>query len=158
MDTTPTGTPTNVPATSRTVSPADAATPAGADARGIADLETELRSLRQTLAQAREALDQAERRHMIELELLKAEALDLETARLLTEVAVAGLPDPDIAGAVADLRRRKPFLFRRRTSPSAMSQAGESDALESLARQARESGDTRSLLRYLRARRAAPAP
>lgn len=125
-------------------------------------LQVELDGLRETLARAREALDQAERRHQIDLELLKADAVDLETARLMTDAAVAGMKDADVARAVADLRKRKPFLFRRVSTPPATGamapnpngRGGAFDA-ESLAHEARSTGDRRSLLRYLRARRAA---
>lgn len=119
-----------------------------------ASLDAHLAELRATLAKAREALDHAERRHAIEIELLRADAVDLETARLMTEAAVAGMRGADVASAVADLRARKPFLFRQRVGPSAMGgSAPAASAAERLAHEARENGDRRTLLRYLRARR-----
>lgn len=125
------------------------------DAATPSKLLSELDELKSTLTLAREALDAAERRHAIELELLRADAVDLETARLMTQAAVAGMASADVAEAVSDLRRRKPFLFRKRTTPSAMGGSGTapSTPAERLAQEARESGDRRSLLRYLRARR-----
>ncbi|CAG0953067.1 hypothetical protein PHYC_00306 [Phycisphaerales bacterium] len=119
-----------------------------------ARLDAELADLRATLAQAREALDIAERRHAVELELLKADTIDLETARLLTQTALTNMPKADAAAVVAELRKRKPFLFRRTTTPSAMGAAAAPRPAEDLARAARQSGDRKSLLKYLQARRA----
>lgn len=123
-------------------------TPAEAGAR-----EAELEA---ALGKAREALDHAERRHAIDLELLRAGVVDIEVARLMTELAVAGMEKADVAHAVADLRRRKPFLFRRVPVPGLMGPLTETGGgeRESLAREAEETGDRRTLLRYLRARRA----
>ncbi|GJQ28623.1 MAG: hypothetical protein HBSAPP03_05070 [Phycisphaerae bacterium] len=142
--------------------PSDGAAPEAGEAMGAtrdaatAKLAQELAALRDTLAKAREALDHAERRHAIDLELLRADAVDLETARLLTATAVAGMQNADVAAAVADLRRAKPFLFRRRTAPSAMGSGASAPErpADRFAREARETGDRASLLRYLRARRA----
>lgn len=122
----------------------------GPEARGrVAELEA-------ALGQAREALDHAERRHAIDLELIRAGVVDMDVARLMTELAVAGMGKADVAHAVSDLRRRKPFLFRRATSPGVMAPLAEagSGERELLAREAEETGDRRTLLRYLRARRA----
>lgn len=120
-----------------------------------ATLEREVAGLRATLAAARDALDAAERRHSIDLALIKEDAVDLETARLMTEAAVAGMDTPDVARAVGELRQRKPFLFRRAHAASAMGARVErrEDASAGLAREAAETGDRRALLRYLRARR-----
>lgn len=112
--------------------------------------------LEAALGKAREALDHAERRHAIDLELLRAGVVDMDVARLMTELAVAGMDKADVAHAVADLRRRKPFLFRRVPQPGLMGplmDAGGGER-ESLAREAAETGDRRTLLKYLRARRA----
>jgi hypothetical protein len=122
--------------------------------------EAKLDELNATLAQTREALDASERRRTIDGELAQSEALDLETARLLTEAAVAQMGQPDIAKAVADLKKRKPFLFRprhpHRPAASAMSptdKPARTDELAQIAEQARTTGDKRALLQYLRARR-----
>jgi len=118
-------------------------------------LEHELATLRDTLAQAREALDHAERRHLIEIELLRADAVDLETARLLAVAAVENAPTTDIPKVVASLRERKPFLFRRIHPPSAMARAViPTTPADQAAADARATGDRRALLRYLKARRA----
>ncbi|MBL0928434.1 MAG: hypothetical protein IBJ11_12415 [Phycisphaerales bacterium] len=129
-----------------------------------AELEDKVRALEASLAQARAALDAAERRHRIDLELIEADASDLEAARLLTEAAVAAMPEADVKAAVADLRARRPYLFRPRAGglwranatraagpPEPAEPAGHSPA--DLARAAALTGDRRALLRYLRARR-----
>ncbi len=132
----------------------------------VAELEARVAELESELAGAREALDASERRGEIERRLTEAEAIDLETARLLTEAAVSAMEEPDVALAVEDLRRRKPFLFAgdrsggaRPRSASALSPArehgtnGSGEALRELADEARSSGDRRALLQYLRQRR-----
>jgi hypothetical protein len=131
--------------------------PSVSDPAPEAPLTLKLAETEQFLAQAREALDAAERKHAIERELWAQGALDVETAALLTEAAVAGLSAPDARAAVADLKRRKPFLFR--TPPSAAgAMAGHAAAagtLDQAAADARDSGDRRALLRYLRLKRSA---
>jgi hypothetical protein len=121
-------------------------------------LETKIEELTTTLTQAREAIDASERRRQIDLELAQSETIDIETARLLTETAVAQMKQPDIAKAVGDLKKHKPFLFRPARRPaSAMSASGKpapADELAQIAEEARQSGDKRALLKYLRARRA----
>ncbi len=106
--------------------------------------------------------DAVERRHAIDLALIEADAVDLESARLLTEVAVASMSDADAKAAVADLKKRKPFLFRSRTpsptsSAASMSSAparrADSAADHAASEAAARAGDRRALLRYLRARR-----
>lgn len=126
-------------------------------------LEARVRELEATLASARETMDSLERRHEIDLTLMRAEAVDLETSRLLTELTVAEMDEPDVGAAVAELRRRKPFLFRKNAGDrmgsvsAAMSgrarQAGVVDRLEDAADVAARTGDRGALLRYLRARR-----
>ena len=117
--------------------------------------ESRLEQAEQELAGAHEAVDAAERRRETERLLAEHGALDLETALLLTEAAVAQMDEPDVAGAVEELRRRKPFLFSHASGASAMSQASEgvTGEIERAAAEARESGDRRLLLRYLRLKR-----
>jgi hypothetical protein len=117
--------------------------------------ESRLEQVEQELAGAHEAVDAAERRRETERLLTEHGALDMETALLLTEAAVSQMDEPDVAGAVEELRRRKPFLFRAASTASAMSRVAEGagDALERAAVEARESGDRRLLLRYLRLKR-----
>ena len=119
-----------------------------------AELEGKLAESEKSLAASREALDAAERKREIERELARQGAIDLETAAMLTEAAVAGMGKADTKAAIADLKRGKPFLFRTPVRASAMSGAVEADSgLENAATAARESGDRRALLRYLRMRR-----
>ncbi|MBL0921564.1 MAG: hypothetical protein IBJ10_05480, partial [Phycisphaerales bacterium] len=85
--------------------------------------------------------------------------LDLETARLMTEAAVAQMPERDVAGAIAELRRSKPFLFRSPAggaSPPALSPRAEAPQRTDLSgalEEAAVTGDRAALLRYLRLKR-----
>ncbi len=124
----------------------------------VLQLENELAELEQTLSETRAALDDAERRHEIDRQLVEADAVDLETARLLTEASVGQMGEGDVSEAVSELKRTKPFLFKRaaRAQASAMSGAlecGRCDELQDAAENARATGDRRTLLRYLRLRR-----
>ncbi|MEZ6242774.1 MAG: hypothetical protein R3B57_06995 [Phycisphaerales bacterium] len=136
------------------------------DKKKVAELEARVAQLESELAAAHEALDASERRREIEQRLGEADAIDVETARLLTEAAVESMDAPDVALAVEDLRRRKPFLFAggngsvaSARSATALSPAGAftgetgREALRELAEDARASGDRRALLQYLRKRR-----
>ena len=123
----------------------------------LAALEAKLAETEKQLAAARAATDAAERRRQIDREIAQSEAIDHETAALLTEAAVASMPEPDVRRAVRELRARKPFLFRTH-KPSAQSPAQREPAahadLKQAAEDARTSGDRGLLLRYLRLRRA----
>ncbi len=124
----------------------------------ITELESEL-------GNANDAVKQVERRSAIDLELTSAKAVDLETARLLTEVAIGQMDAPDVSVAVRDLCDRKPFLFACKShgvhvggvsmGPGGPGGQGASsgDELESMASKAKVSGDRSELLRYLRVRR-----
>ncbi len=132
------------------------------------ELSARVGELERLLAQAREALDSVERRRRVDLALLEADAVDLESARLLTELALGQMERPDEAVAVGELRRRKPFMFRTRrgqsggaigaggggTAMSARTRQAATDSLLNLAEEAARTGDRRALLRYLQARRA----
>jgi hypothetical protein len=128
----------------------------------IEELNRTIASLRAELAAANDAIAMVERRSQIEQEVSRANAVDTETACLLTEIAIAGMDEPDVAIAVKELRSKKPFLFSGGGSArksggslmSAMVQRGRSEDLESMAGDARSSGDRGALLRYLQARRA----
>jgi hypothetical protein len=140
---------------------AAAADPGGAPGDGA--LRERVLELERELAGAHEALDSVERRHAIDLALLEAEAVDLETARLLTELAVGRMASPDVGAAVSEVRRSKPFLFRApagrgtaREPGAAMGPRGVVGAVDragAAAEDAAASGDRVALLRYLRARR-----
>ncbi|MFM9958235.1 MAG: hypothetical protein ACKVZJ_09155 [Phycisphaerales bacterium] len=134
-------------------------------------LEARVAELVDMLVQTREALDHAERRHQIDLALIQADAIDLETARLLTEQAVSQMSSRDVSKAVRELKQRKAFLFRpaggatglnargeggRAIAPGAMgarNTGGASAQLRASANEAATTGDRAALLRYLRARR-----
>lgn len=124
--------------------------------------ESRIAELEAQLSAAREALDASERRRQIERALGESDTVDLETARLLTEAAVSQMDEPDVVIAVEELRRHKPFLFHAEAAPAASRgiamrpahEPGVADAaLDGLAEEARQSGDRRALLRYLRQRR-----
>ena len=120
-------------------------------------LQGEYEQVRHELEQTRCQLDAAERRRRIDQLLIESEAIDLEAARLLTEAAVEQMDGADVDEAVAQLRQRKPYLFRR-TQPSSggpLSPRLREPAVEldEAAATAVASGDRRDLLRYLRLRR-----
>ena len=125
----------------------------------LGDLERELGELRSAYDASQEAITALERRERIDALLTESDTVDLEAARLLTEVAVAGMDEPDVGAAVADLRRHKPYLFDRGGVglPSAMGprepEHNNPDPAADAADQARATGDRRDLLRYLRMRR-----
>ncbi|MEM8737676.1 MAG: hypothetical protein AAGG38_04260 [Planctomycetota bacterium] len=125
--------------------------------------EQELGALRGQLTTVQERLDKSqetitalERRQKIDALLADSDAIDLEAARLLTEISVSQMDEPDVRAAVDDLRRQKPYLFRQRVTQidSAMSPRVESSGAEELAAErAAATGDRRDLLDYLRLRR-----
>lgn len=92
--------------------------------------------------------------------LQEAGAIDLETATLLTEMALVETDDPDVEQTVSDLRRRKPFLFRSNTRGAVVlgpkidnDRSPAADVLERAAVEAHTTGSRSALLRYLRLRR-----
>jgi len=126
----------------------------------VETLKEQIIQLEAQLAEAQRTIAHTQRRAEIERELTAARAVDLETATLLTEAAIAEMDQPDVAIAVRELASRKPFLFaaHRAAGPAgvSMSPAPTDDkhhAVNSIAQRARVSGDRAELLRYLRARR-----
>lgn len=109
------------------------------------------------LAEARRTIEQMERRQRIDALLAESETVDFEAARLLTERAVAEMDEPDVAMAVEDLRRHRPWLFsRRERGESGVMSARvdeEAETAASAASRAATSGHRRDLLAYLRLRR-----
>lgn len=120
-------------------------------------MREQLTALQSQLDEASKTIDSLERRQRIDALLAESEAIDLDAARLLTERAVMEMDEPDVAEAVEDLRRHKPYLFRKRrgATASAMSArvSDEGDDAAQAAEQAIASGDRKDLLRYLRLRR-----
>lgn len=126
----------------------------------LAACEAQVHALETELSSANEAVKTVERRGEIDRELTAAKAIDLETARLLTEATIGGMDAPDVSVAVRELCDRKPFLFACKRNGAhegiAMGPAavrGHEDELETMASSARSSGDRSELLRYLRVRR-----
>lgn len=124
------------------------------------ELNSRFEQLQSELGEARQTVEQLERRQQIDALLAEADAVDIEAARLLTERAVEQMSEPDVQLAVADLRRTKPYLFRqgRAEGGGAMtarfgSVAGDPPEAEEAAQRAAISGDRRDLLDYLRLRR-----
>ena len=124
----------------------------------LEQINDELRAMGAKLQEANRTVAHLERRQKVDALLMESDAIDLEAARLLTEQAVLTMDEPDIEMAVDDLRRHKPYLFRRRHDPddSAMAPSlhpNGHDSAEQAAEQAARTGDRRDLLRYLRLRR-----
>lgn len=136
----------------------------------LAQLEAESQSLRTRLDQAHAEVTHEKQARTIDRALASAGAIDAEVAALMLDsMLAAATPSttgttstpPDIAALISTLRSQKPFLFESalppRPAPSAMSAAiPPIDQLADLASQARTTGDRRTLLSYLRARRAMP--
>ncbi|MFW5682826.1 MAG: hypothetical protein ACOC1G_07460 [Phycisphaeraceae bacterium] len=124
----------------------------------LRDLEQQLAGLESDLATSRETVDQLERRSRIDALLTEADTVDLDAARLLTEIAVSEMDDPDVKIAVDDLRRHKPYLFTHDASDDASALGPrhdheDHDPAAFAAEQAVRTGDRRDLLRYLRMKR-----
>lgn len=133
----------------------DAAEPTDA-----ADLLQRLKQAEADLAEARAELAATARRAAIDAALAAERPVDIETARTMVESVIAEQDVEDVAGAVAALRERKPFLFAAAESVGIRSSAMAAEPvreigadLDEIAEQARASGDRRELLRYLRTRR-----
>lgn len=97
-------------------------------------------------------------RQTIDDQLVESHAVDLETTRLLIELALKDMPEPDVARAVSDLRQRKPFLFTARgpghgaLSPKT-AESPHGTHLDQAAAEACATGRRQDLLQYLRLRR-----
>jgi hypothetical protein len=140
----------------------------------VASLQSELTQLHQQLHEARQTVRDLDRKRKIDALLAESDAVDLSTARLLTEAAIVDMDEPDLKLVIADLRRSKPFLFRSRRS-SNNSNNNSSDSAntsptpravaqglritppplqaQQAAQQAIATGSRRDVLRYLRLRR-----
>ncbi len=131
----------------------------------LAEAQAQVADFRAKLEQAQAALAKEQQARLIDRALAGAGAIDPEVASLMLDSMLATRPDTgtNIAPLIDELRASKPFLFesalppRTSPTPSAMSPAlstTPSDSLADLAIKARTTGDRRSLLAYLRARRA----
>jgi hypothetical protein len=126
----------------------------------VEQLQSKLGELEMALGKAQETILHVERRGEIDRELTAAKAVDLETARLLTEAVIAEMDEPDVVLAVRELCDRKPFLFgaKRHAASGGVAMSpdqvrGGDEELSTIAQRAKSSGDRSELLRYLRARR-----
>lgn len=126
----------------------------------LEDLKEELSSKDALLQEHEKTIGALERSRRIDELLLEADTIDLETARLLTEMAVSEMEDQDVDLAIEELRRQKPYLFHRRTrqagvlSPrSGMGEASHNDSLRHAVSEAGATGSRADLLRYLRLKR-----
>ncbi len=126
----------------------------------LEDMKEELSSKDALLKEHENTIGALERSRRIDELLLEAETIDLEAARLLTEMAVSEMEDQDVEQAVEELRRQKPYLFRRRPrqagvlSPhSGMGEASQNDSLRHAVAEAGATGSRADLLRYLRLKR-----
>lgn len=161
---------------SSAAAPPEAPPPA---AEQIGTLTRELAAAHENLKQAREALDKSETRRALDAALVKAGAIDTEVAGALIEKSQAEIaqrpnaqrpnaPKPRTTDLIAALKKSKPYLFKRaeyvesadqfRSAAAAPMSGGNGESgssITTLAREARDTGDRRVLLRYLRARRTA---
>lgn len=125
----------------------------------LADLQRELQAKETVVQEQQELISGLQRHQQIDDLLVEAGAVDLETARLLTELSIQEMDEPDVEQAVEELRRRKSFLFRQSPASSgALSPKEPGDSpldgrLTRAASDACESGRRQDLLRYLRLRR-----
>ena len=137
----------------------------------VASLQSELTQLQQQLHEARQTVRDLDRKRKIDALLAESDAVDLSTARLLTEAAIVDMDEPDLKLVIADLRRSKPFLFHKRSSSSNNSSDSANTSptpravaqglritppplqAQQAAQQAIATGSRRDVLRYLRLRR-----
>jgi hypothetical protein len=124
----------------------------------LEEINNEISAMQAKLTEASQTIVGLERRQKVDALLTDAETIDLETARLLTEQAVALMDDPEVELAVEDLKRHKPYLFRHRQANGVSAMAPSidpqgHDPAELAAEHATKTGDRRDLLRYLRLRR-----
>ena len=123
----------------------------------LSELRQSVEAMQHQLDEAQQTVSQLERHQKVDALLAESKVVDLQVARLLTEAAIESMDQPDVELAIADLRRSKPYLFRRRTDQEISAMSARADVMtqpaEDAARQAVETGDRRDLLRYLRLRR-----
>ncbi len=126
----------------------------------LEDFKVELAEKDEALHKQRQNIADMQRQRSIDELLVDSETIDLETTRLLTEMALSEMAEPDVEQAVAQLRKRKPFLFRSTAhGATALSPKAENNqtslarSIERAAADAHSSGNRTALLRYLRLRR-----
>lgn len=126
----------------------------------LEDLKQELTLKNQKLQENEQVISDLQHRQQLDELLVDSQAIDLDATRLLTEIALEQMAEPDIEQAVADLRMRKPLLFsvanRNAASlgPKGIEfQQQQSHSLEHAATEAHSTGNRTDLMRYLRLRR-----
>ncbi len=148
--------PESTPPETTTPEPDTSAAPSRIEATDVHAMRQQIEQLEGQLDQSRQTVEALERRQSIDALLAEADTIDLEAARLLTQIAVAEMDEPDLELAVQDLRQSKPYLFRtpQVTQGSAMSPEVEPHTREiQAADRAAMTGDRRDLLAYLRLKR-----
>ncbi|MCC7387779.1 MAG: hypothetical protein IT431_03325 [Phycisphaerales bacterium] len=120
----------------------------------VAAMGDRLQAVESAASDLRRMLGQSEQSRQIDRELLIAGVVDLDGARRLVDERLAG--GATVLEAVARVRERRPLLFAPRVRgvrATAMPAGPAPSAVDEAANDARESGDRRLVLRYLRARR-----
>ena len=121
-------------------------------------------TLKAELDQTRRALANLTRDRQIARELFAHGAIDLDIAGAVVERDLAAKPEAEIPALIADLKRRKPTLFRRPASPEPSPTPRPSSTMaprpapaeserDRAARTAGASNSRTALLTYLRLRR-----
>ncbi len=121
-------------------------------------------ALKSELEQTRRSLATLTRDRQIARELFAHGALDLDIAGAVVEHDLAAKPEAEIPALIADLKRRKPTLFRRPASPEPTPTSRPSSTMsprpapaeserDRAARTAGASNSRTALLTYLRLRR-----
>jgi len=128
-----------------------------------ADLEARMASLAERvielegeLTEAKGALHSRDRSVELEEAVGGSGAIEREAVRALVERTLANEPGMSVADALADVRDRKPVLFRARGAEASVmgeTTGRRAGARLDAARSAAADGDRASLLRYLRLRR-----
>jgi hypothetical protein len=120
----------------------------------VAAMGDRLHAVESAASDLRRMLGQSEQSRQIDRELLIAGVVDLDGARrLVDERLAAGVT---VLEAVARVRERRPLLFAPRVRgvrATAMPAGPAPSAVDEAANDARETGDRRLVLRYLRVRR-----
>lgn len=126
----------------------------------LEDLKLELTEKNQRLQENEQLINEMVYRQQIDELLVDSQTIDLDATRLLTEMALTEMEEPDIEQAVADLRNRKPLLFRAtQTVAASLGPKGQTlepqqpRSIEQAATEAHSTGSRTSLMRYLRLRR-----
>ncbi len=123
-------------------------------------LDAKVCELEEALSASQTAITKAEQAREIDVALLRAGVVDLETARLVIEQELRSSAEGGIGQAIERVRERKRFLFMPAATglssvATAMSPAlrPSDSTLVEAAKRASQAGDRGSLLDYLRLKR-----